>query len=126
MDLKLDPLTWDLVYANGDCQLVGIAGNRASEQEEIVQRLCIRLKTHLGEWAFDTGEGVNYRGLIFSDDTDLAAIQAHLTAVAAGGFRILSVIAMVVDFDEDSRLVTVTGEVDTELGTLPFDLEQQS
>lgn len=124
MDARLDPLTWDLVYENGDCQLVGIPGDEQSEKDEIVQRLCIRLKTHLGEWAFDTGQGVNYRGLIFADGTELAAIQAHLTVVAAGGFRIRSVIAMVVEFDPITRLVTVTGEVDTELGKLPFDLEQ--
>lgn len=123
MDLRLDPLTWDLVYEDGDCQLVGIPGDTQSEKDEIVQRLCILLKAHLGEWSWDTGKGVNYRNLIFADDADLGAIQAHLRAVASTGYRIRRVLAMTVDFDEDSRKVTVTGEVDTDLGRLTFDLE---
>ncbi|MEE9481204.1 MAG: hypothetical protein V3V34_11775 [Kiloniellales bacterium] len=121
MDLRLDPLTHDLVYENGDLQLVGIPGDEQSEKDEIVQRLDVRLRTHLGEWAFDLGEGVNYRGLIFADDADLASIQAHLTVVASGGFRIRSVLAMTVTFDELTRKVSVVGEVDTDLGTLDFD-----
>lgn len=121
-DLRLDPLTHDLAYSNGDLEVTGIRGDEDSEKEEIVQRLKILLLTTLGEWTFDTNVGVNYYGLIFADDADDDAIRSHLVVVATSGFRINRVIEMALT-RLPGRLLSVVGKVDTDLGTLPFDVE---
>lgn len=122
-DLRLDPLTHDLAYSNGDLEITGRRGDTASEQEEIVQRLKVLLLTTLGEWAFDTGSGVNYYGIVFADGADLDAIRSHLVAVITEqGFRINRVIELVLTRLPERRLSAV-GRVDTDLGTLPFDVE---
>lgn len=121
-DLRLDPLTHDLAFADGDLQVTGIRGNLDSEKEEIVQRLEHRLLTTLGEWSFDTDAGVNYFGIVFADDADDDAIRSHLVAVASSGFRINRVIEMILTRLPDRKLSAV-GKVDTDLGTLRFDVE---
>lgn len=121
-DLRLDA-DGDLAYENGDCLIVGRRGDEQSEQDEIVQRLGVLLRTHLGEWAFDISSGVDYRGIVFADNATIEAIRSHLIAVATGGFRINRVIEM--DVTQDGRLVRAKGSVDTELGELPFDVETE-
>lgn len=121
-DLRLDPVTHDLAFSDGDLEVTGRRGNEASEQEEIVQRLKVLLLTTLAEWSFDTDAGVNYFGIVFADDADDDAIRSHLVAVVSGGFRINRVIEMTLTRLPDRRL-SVVGKVNTDLGTLPFDVE---
>lgn len=50
IDLKLDPVTWDLAIEGGDLAIV-------SGADELVQHIGIRLRTILGEWFQDPSIG---------------------------------------------------------------------
>lgn len=53
MDIKLNALTGDIAFTNGLDIVV-------TQEEEIQQRLLIRLRTFLGEWFINTSYGVPY------------------------------------------------------------------
>ena len=123
-DLRLDLTTRDLVYADGDLQVVHTDGPVEEQQQEILQRLEQTLDTQQGQWAYDLGAGVNYLGLVFSDAVDEAAIRAHFVAVISQSYRIRRVLDLVITVAD--RLVRVSGRVDTDVGTLDFDSAEEA
>lgn len=108
-DLLLDPITHDLVYTDGDLELV-------SGKEEIAQRVKVTLLTQLTEWAFDQDFGVPYREEILIKNFDLDAIQARLTAVMAGVSGVTGVRDLTLSVDALTRELTVSAILDTEEG----------
>lgn len=79
IDLKLDPITNDLVIGtDGEFVLTGGV-------DLIRQRVVYRLRTHAGRWPLDLSMGVDYLGVIFAggatDEDIRAELLAEITAV---------------------------------------------
>lgn len=74
----------DLTLVDGD--LVLVSGAAA-----VRQRVLIRLRTQLGEWALDTRLGLDYLGEIFGPQPDVGLIRSRVLALVAGTPGVLQV-----------------------------------
>lgn len=70
MDIKLDPITGDVTFENGESSVTSIGA------EDLAQRLSIRLNTFKGEWFMDSELGVDYFGSVLGKGRSKAAIDA--------------------------------------------------
>lgn len=112
MDLKLDE-NHDLAYAAGTLDTVE---NVTGDAAEVRQSLLIAFKTGLGEWPYDTTEGVAYRTTVRTRDPDFGAISADYRRVAARRDHVTAVPNVEHTHDPESRELESTVDVETEFG----------
>lgn len=122
-DLRLDPLTNDLVYTNGDLETVA-DDPIALTADETRQRVEFVLRMQLGEWTFDTAFGVPYLEEILIKDFDLDQIKARLVGILAAVPGVTAVLELNVLAPDLNRLSRITGRVDTRGGVADFAVEQ--
>lgn len=72
MDIYLDQKTEDLVLKGGDLVFV------KTRQEEVTQRLYLRLKTFKREWFLDLNYGIDYLNDVFGVGVSKSKIDAIL------------------------------------------------
>ena len=110
-DLQLDPLTGDLLVANGEMPLVtGI--------EYIGQKLLIRWRFIRGEWYLDQRVGFPYRQRVWGRKPDEAkpeieSLTRQLLLTTPG---VVSVDALSAIYDGDNRVFSINWKVTTETG----------
>ena len=113
-DIKLDPITNDLLVEGQDLRLV-------DKEDRVAQQIRIRLKSFLGEWFLDTSYGVPYYQQIL--------IKAPDRAIIAGIFRekiittpgVQELQAFALDYEEQTRQLTVTAQIKTIYGNVNLD-----
>jgi hypothetical protein len=116
-DLKLDPTTGDLYQApSGDLALTD-----DTTGETTGQLVAINVKTLLGEWFLDTTKGLDYFGLVFVKNPDLAAIETAIKDLLLGVRGVAGVLSYSQSFDRAARKLTVSGALRDDYGaTIPF------
>lgn len=114
MDIELDTLTHDLTLSED-----GLIG-QVTELDELCQSLKIAVRTYLGEWAFDTAAGVNYRGLIFTRPEDQEAIRQEIVRVVLERDGVEAVTSVTIETDPLSRASVIDVLVQTVYGALAF------
>ena len=116
MDLKIDigaGATNDLVIENGDLATVqDVDGDPA----ETVQRCYIALSTRLGEWLYDITLGLDYIGEIMVKNPNLPLINARLRKFLLTVAGVTGINRVVLDHDEENRLLTGWVGIDTPYG----------
>lgn len=115
-DILLDRLTHDLVFVDGELQLI-------SGPSEVGQRIKITLLAQLGEWLFDTLFGVPYLQEIFVKDPDLGAIEARLRGIIFSIEGVESIDSFELIYDPVARTATVNGQVSTIDGSTDFTVD---
>lgn len=70
MDILQDPTTGDAVFNNDTPQVTTLLNN------DLLQRLNIRLKTFLGEWFLDITFGMDWYGSVLGKVRSIKAIDA--------------------------------------------------
>lgn len=97
--LDLDILdTGDLRIAGGDLQLI-------SGVDQIRQRVLIRLRRQLGEWAYNISLGLPWIEQILIKNPDLAAIRSLLIAEIATTPGVLQVRTLQLELTRERQLV---------------------
>lgn len=116
VDLKLDA-NHDLVVENGDLQLV-------TEDEEIAQRIKIRLLFWQGEWILDFSMGLDWLDRIFTVHTSQEKRDKLIKDVILGASGVKSLTSYVFDMDIPNHSVviafgatTIYGEIYQEIRT---------
>ena len=71
LDLKLDPLTNDIVMTQGRPEMV-------TDRDAKAQRIRTRLMTVRGEWFLDTNFGLDYLGVVFPKGVSRPVLAAHV------------------------------------------------
>jgi len=118
MDYALDTTIWGLT----------VSGSRVTEVsdgiEEMIQRICIALKTHLGEKMLDTTLGLDYAGEILIKNPNLEQIASTArTYLATRVEGVVGVRKLEITLDAETRTQTWALDVETESGiTGPFAL----
>lgn len=106
-DLKLDPITNDIVIDEETGDLVTVEG-----AELVAQRLTIVLRSHQGEWLLDASFGIPYRESVLVKGPDLTSISAifQQTIISTPG------VARITSYQQQllGRSLTVQFEVETE------------
>jgi hypothetical protein len=108
-DFKLDTATWDLVVENGDFVLV-------EDADEVAQRVAVALKTHQGEWLFDTDLGLPYREEIMVKNPDLERITGLIRALIIGIEDVTGITQLRLNYSGSARTLQVEGTITTIYG----------
>lgn len=113
-DFKINAQTGDLELVDGDAVLItGI--------DAIAQDLTRRLRTFKGEWFADPeGVGVPYLQEVLGKGRTLAAVRQVFRDQILGTPGVLSIETMDLDFDEPTRVLTVTFQGTTTDGPIDF------
>lgn len=112
IDLKLDPITWDLVIENNDIATVdGI--------DAIKQNLRQRLQCFRGEYRWNLTRGVPYHDEFFKKNPNPIVMDTILKNVILNTEGIIELTKFVLDFNSSSRIldidfkcITIEGELD--------------
>lgn len=113
-DFRMDPITGDLDITDGDAVLI-------TGVDAIAQDLTRRLRAFLGEWFADPeGVGVPYLQEVLGKGRSLAAIRQVFRDQILGTPGVLSIETMDLDFDEPTRVLTVTFQGTTTDGPIDF------
>jgi hypothetical protein len=115
-DLKIDPLTGDLVIENGD--LAQVSGTDA-----ILQSIRTRLGFFLGEWFLDEAQGIPYFESILVKNPNFPAVRELLRRALLETPGVLEVTSLRLRFTSSTRLLAVSFRVSTDLGELAQTLE---
>ncbi len=113
-DFKIDPATWDLVVENGDFVMV-------EDADEVAQRVAVALKTHRGEWLFDTDLGLPYREEIMVRNPDTERITGLIRALITGIEDVTGLTQLNLDYNGTQRTMQVTGTISTIYGPATFE-----
>jgi hypothetical protein len=113
MDLYLNE-QHDLNLVDGDLETV-------TDYQEIKQAIRVTLLTQVGEWLFDLLFGVPYREQILIKSPDLNAVLARFRTILANIDGITAIIQLALTEDQQSRKVTLSGQVDTREGKIDLD-----
>jgi hypothetical protein len=81
--------------------------------DAIMQNLKIRLRTYIGEWAFDTSVGVDYYGILFIKDPSIPSIEAMIKSVILKTEGILRITGF--DFKYNLKLRTSELNLDVDI-----------
>ncbi len=118
MDYLLDQDSWDVPIQNGKLDEV------TDGLEEMVQRVAIAYKTHLGEWDFDINRGLPWLEEILVKSPDLDQVKSRVTAYTLTIEGITGVNSIDVTLDESTRVMTITADLETSDGvTGPFNID---
>lgn len=111
--LKVDPDTKDLVFANGNFEMV-------EGPDEEVQAVRMAVSTNKGEWFLDTLHGLAYKYLQGKNPNEVQ-IKAEVTETLYQEDRVSKVLSVEIDFNRQNRKLTITfsakmksGEIVTE------------
>ncbi len=115
IDIELDTVTHDIKIVEGRISTV-------SGPARLLQALKIRLKTHLGEWPFDTDAGVAYVEKVLTKPANVPAAQSEIARVILQDPEITEILELVPALDPVDRHLTIDGRIDTIYGELPFSL----
>lgn len=110
-DLLIDPTTGDLALVDGAAQW-------ASGDALTRQRVGIRLRTQVGEWAYDTSMGLPYFERILVKAPDLRLIRALIVAEVQRARGVLAVTRADLTFSRATRRLTATVTARTTTGTI--------
>jgi hypothetical protein len=110
-DLLIDPITGDLALIDGAAQW-------ASGDALVRQRVGIRLRTQVGEWAYDQGMGLPYFERILVKSPDVRLIRALIVAEVGRAAGVLAVTRADVTFSRAQRRLTATIHAKTTSGTI--------
>jgi len=114
-DIKLDPVTHDIVIEEGRISYV-------EGPERLLQAARIRCRTGLGEWPFDLDAGVGYTQTILTMPAQLQAATGEVARVLLQDPEITRIVELVPDFDPETRHLTINGTLATIYGELAFNL----
>lgn len=113
VDWALDPITNDLIipmrFTNG--------------LEAVVQGLSIRIRTFLGEWFADLGEGLDWDGEILAQKFNDIRIRAEFRRVILKTPGVISIEKLIATWEGDVRTLTVDWEVRGDSGLISGSLE---
>lgn len=104
IDIKLDPITNDLVIEDYDFSLV-------ESHQQISQNLSIRLKFFLGEWFLDIFEGVPYYQEIFVKNPNLILIENSIKEEIITTRGVQEIISFSSRYDRQKRLYSIVFSV---------------
>jgi len=110
-DLLIDPTTGDLALVDGAAQW-------ASGDALVRQRVGIRLRTQVGEWAYDTAMGLPYFEQVLVKTPDLRLIRALIVAETQRARGVLAVTRADVTFARSTRRMTAVVVARTTTGTI--------
>jgi hypothetical protein len=113
-DLALHPNTWDIYLDDANDWVM------VEDADEVIQRVAVALKTHRGEWLFDTDAGLPYREEIMVRNPDLPRITGLIRALITSIDGVTSIKQLRLDHDESARKLSVYGTVATEYGPADF------
>lgn len=119
IDLYLDPNTHDLVLDNFTFKITN------TKQDEITQRLKVKLLYFKGEWIHNLNYGVPYFQEIFIKGVDLESIDEIYRTQIASEAGVTDLISYSSSFNSSTRELTVNAKVVTESGeilNLSFDI----
>lgn len=108
-DLLIDPDTGDLALTDG-------AATWATGDALVRQRVAIRLRTEVGEWAYDTAMGLPYRREILVKNPDTRLIRGRIVAEVARTAGVLSVAKCDVTYSRSARRMTAIVHAKTTTG----------
>jgi hypothetical protein len=112
IDLYLDPNTHDLVVDNFTLKIT------TSKEEEITQRLKIKLLWWDGEWKFNENYGIKYKTLVFTKGIDLEDIDDMFRTEIANEEGVLELLSYSSLFNQSTRELTVNAKVKTDSGEI--------
>lgn len=108
-DITLSAKTHDLIIQDGDIILIDNA-------ERVAQQIKIRLKSFLAEWFLDTTYGVPYWEDILIKNPSISHIRNIIRSHIIGVDDVKSVVWLTLDWDRQTRTLTVAFEADTTYG----------
>ena len=117
LDLKLvikedSEATWqDWAVENKDLVLIG-------DNDELTQKIKIRLQFIKGEWFLNTNTGVDYYGLVWKKNPDLAEIDRHIKAEVLSIDGITAFIEYSSSLDAVNRVFSVSFRVTSIYGDI--------
>lgn len=112
MGLKTAPNgSQDIYFDNG--QLAFVSGRQYT-----AQRIKTRLQLFLGEWAFDTSQGVPWFETVFAKPADIVTIESVIKNTILDTPNVLSLLSYSDTLDRRERAYTVQFSVDTTDGTI--------
>lgn len=106
MDFRMSPTDpTKLVISNFDFSMT------SSLQEDVLQRLQIRLRRFLGEWYLDTTAGVPYFQEILKKNPNRFLVESYLKQVILGTKGVSRLTTFVLDYDNPTRKITLNFSV---------------
>jgi len=95
------------------------------DNDELTQKIKIRLQFIKGEWFLNTNTGVDYYGLIWKKNPDIAEIDRHIKAEVLSINGITAFIEYTSNLDRVNRIFTVSFRVtsiygDIDINNLPL------
>lgn len=105
IDLYLDPITHDLVLDNFTLKVT------KTKEEEITQRLKIKLLWWKGEWVFNLNFGIDYRNEVFVKGIDLDDIDEMFRLQIANEDGVRELISYSSSHNASTRELNVTAKV---------------
>lgn len=109
-DLALHPDTWD-IYTDDSGDWVMVEG-----ADEVAQRVSVALKTHRGEWLFDTGLGLPYRESIMVKNPNIERIQGLARALIVSIDDVTGITKLPLLYNAAERTLRVEGQITTIYG----------
>ena len=113
IDLKIDTSvggTWDLVIGD-DLDLETV-----EKEDEVAQRVAVATRTHLGEWTYDTDEGLPWQGEILIKSPDIPRVTDRIRALWASIAGVTEIFSLKVTPNYATRHLAVDGEINTIFG----------
>lgn len=120
VDLALDESTGDLVVADGELQLVGRGDT--DDGDVICQRMRVRLRTWVNEWFLDRRVYMRYLQRILKKGVRPADVVAEYRDVIETTPGVLQLLALDLQLDPRTRIMSGTGSVLTTEGARSFNL----
>ena len=112
IDLYLDPNTHDLVVDNFTFKVT------TTKQEEITQRLKVKLLWWKDEWQFNLNYGIDYKNQVFTKGVDLGDIDDMFRTEIANEEGVQDLISYSSLFNQSTRELTVNAKVKTDSGEI--------
>jgi hypothetical protein len=116
VDLKLTKDTHDIYLSSGDLAIV-------DGEDELVQRVKIKLLFFFGEWFLDTSLGIKYYESILKKNPDLNLVDSIIKASILDEPEMIDFIEYSSDFDISKREFSVNFIANTTYGQITFNEE---
>lgn len=118
-NLKIDPITGDLVMANGNLVLVGQnAAGAGSDQEAITQAITSALRSFQGEWFLSPGSGIPYFQSVLVKNPDPRLLRDVFRDALLGVQGVQQVLAIDFQYTAATRALAVAWRVKASTGLL--------
>ena len=108
----------DLLLTNDDLTLIDGDLATVTESEQLSQWVVTRLRTFLGEWAFDLDLGLPYYEEVFVKSPNLSVVDAYIKAVILATPGVVDLVSYASTLDVAARTLAVTAEYYDEWGQL--------